>query len=265
MAEKLTPVILAGLSRAASSAGLPLHGTRSATGLFPNTAAGKQAAQTCCSEGYLTTLPTESSPCRDGGGTTTAVRKKAGAALYTITDAGLEFLFVQVSPREAFAEFAAALRSREGQLGELCDLTRNTLATTEALRVSIEKALDRIVGQAAPTAGNLKALLSEFLGEAQRPDEKPEPSAALENCILEELGRWQQSAACEDYALPALHRHACTHIPGLTIGAFHDVLRRLQECGKIYLHPWTGPLYELPEPPCALLVGHEIAYYASLK
>ena len=37
------------------------------------------------------------------------------------------------------------------------------------------------------------------------------------------------------------------------------------DLGKIYLHPWTGPLYDIPEPPYALLIGHEIAYYASIR
>jgi hypothetical protein len=51
----------------------------------------------------------------------------------------------------------------------------------------------------------------------------------------------------------------------VTIGQFHDGLRRLHDGATIYLHPWTGPLYELPEPRFALLVGHEIAYYASSR
>ena len=51
--------------------------------------------------------------------------------------------------------------------------------------------------------------------------------------------------------------------PPPTIGAFHDCLRQLHADGSIYLHPWTGPLYALPEPAYALLVGHGVAYYAS--
>ncbi len=39
----------------------------------------------------------------------------------------------------------------------------------------------------------------------------------------------------------------------------------MHQAGRIYVHPWTGPLHELPEPAYALLVGHEIAYYASLR
>jgi hypothetical protein len=49
----------------------------------------------------------------------------------------------------------------------------------------------------------------------------------------------------------------------LTIGQFHDGLRELHNREQVYLHPWTGPLYELPEPAYALLIGHEVAYYAS--
>jgi hypothetical protein len=31
------------------------------------------------------------------------------------------------------------------------------------------------------------------------------------------------------------------------------------------LHPWAGPIYEIPEPELAMLVGHAIAYYVSLR
>ena len=82
---------------------------------------------------------------------------------------------------------------------------------------------------------------------------------------------WQDSAlaflegrqSAEDCPLPELYRRAKQASPGLTIGGFHDGLRGLCAEGRLYLHPWTGPLYALPEPPFALLIGHEIAYYAS--
>jgi hypothetical protein len=72
-----------------------------------------------------------------------------------------------------------------------------------------------------------------------------------------------RSSALEDSALPELYRAAQSCQPTLTIGQFHDGLRTLHARGQVRLHPWTGPLYELPEPSLALLVGHEIAYYAS--
>jgi hypothetical protein len=75
----------------------------------------------------------------------------------------------------------------------------------------------------------------------------------------------QKQGAVGDCPLPELFRRARLLMPNLTFGQFHDGLRELLEQQKIYLHPWTGPLYDLPEPGLALLVGHEIAYYASVR
>ena len=77
--------------------------------------------------------------------------------------------------------------------------------------------------------------------------------------ITQFLEQWSANNTAEDCPLPQLYRQ----LKGVTIGQFHDVLRRLHAEQRIYLHPWTGPMSELPEPPLALMVGHEIAYYAS--
>jgi hypothetical protein len=68
-----------------------------------------------------------------------------------------------------------------------------------------------------------------------------------------------------DCPLPDLFTSLSTLDPPPTVGQFHDALRQLHADGRIYLHPWTGPLYALPEPLIALLSGHEIAFYASLR
>jgi len=65
--------------------------------------------------------------------------------------------------------------------------------------------------------------------------------------------------------LPELYGSLSTLEPSPTVGQFHDALRQLHAADRVYLHPWTGPLYALPEPPLALLVGHEVAYYASVR
>jgi hypothetical protein len=88
----------------------------------------------------------------------------------------------------------------------------------------------------------------------------------LGGAVLTYLADWATSAAAgQDCPLPELYRALTTRESPPTIGEFHDGLRRLQAARRIYLHPWTGPLYALPEPAYALLVGHEIAYYASLN
>jgi hypothetical protein len=91
--------------------------------------------------------------------------------------------------------------------------------------------------------------------------ERDEPHRA----ITEQLATWHASNRLGDCPLPELFRRLHMGDAGLTIGRFHDRLRLLHQGRKVYLHPWTGPLYEMPEPAYALLVGHEIAYYASFR
>jgi hypothetical protein len=83
--------------------------------------------------------------------------------------------------------------------------------------------------------------------------------------VLSFLKRRQDQGALGDCPLPDLYGEARRLVPTLTIGQFHDGLRTLHQRAQIYLHPWTGPLYELPEPTLALLAGHEVAYYASFR
>ena len=78
------------------------------------------------------------------------------------------------------------------------------------------------------------------------------------------LADWS-GAAGEDCPLPELYRSLSLLDAPPSIGEFHDCLRKLHADGTLYLHPWTGPLYALPEPAYALLAGHNIAYYASVR
>jgi hypothetical protein len=88
----------------------------------------------------------------------------------------------------------------------------------------------------------------------------------LADAILARLADWASSVvAGQDCPLPELYRSLTLREVPPTIGAFHDALRQLHADHRVYLHPWTGPLYALPEPAYALLVGHNVAYYASSR
>ena len=60
--------------------------------------------------------------------------------------------------------------------------------------------------------------------------------------------------------LPELY-HRVAEPRGLTIGQFHDGLRRLVERRQVRLHPFTGAAYQLNEEQYALVAGQEIKYY----
>ncbi len=236
MADKSAQLVQAALSRAvADPVGMPLHGSKAKPGLFAGTALGKQAAQRCKDEGLLRLV--------------TAGNGKATHELYTISDKGLDYLFSQVNPRQVLEDIVRALEGREGQITDLLATAHQMRASLDALKHSVREVLQQIRQQPPPGTNG-----------AAHP---PPPAGAWIAEALAQLAKWQASGASEDYPLPELCRQLRLTVPGLTIGQFHDGLRRLRDQGQIYLHPWTGPLCDLPEPPYALLVGHEIAYYAS--
>jgi hypothetical protein len=229
--------VLAALGRAAADpAGVPLYGSKAQPGLFAGTAAGKQAARHCLDEGYLRVL-------------STTTRGKTTLDVCTISDKGLAYLIGQLSPRQVLEDFLRVLEARQGQVGDLLATARRMQASLEALRATAEHVL-RQVRQTPPAGTNGAA---------------PKPVPAWLDDALAHLRRWEAAGASEDYPLPELYRQLAQAAPGLTVGQFHDGLRRLHDEGAIYLHPWTGPLHDMPEPPYALLIGHEIAYYASLR
>jgi hypothetical protein len=271
VADKSTQMILAALGRAAASAAEPLFGTRAAPGLFPSTAAGKQAAQRCQDEGYLRLLSPEdltNGAAEPSAATATLTRKKVSPyPLCAVTEKGLALLLNQVSPRQVLEDFVLALEARRRQADDLLALAGRMQQGLDALKANAEKVLRQTYTPEAGPPGGLKALFSSFLKETSTPPPANGAGSAAElhAGLLAELACWESSAASEDCPLSHLYRCAAAGAPGLTIGHFHDALRRLHEQGKVYLHPWTGPLYEIPEPPYALLVGHEIAYYASRR
>jgi hypothetical protein len=221
VADRLTPLVLAALGRAtAEPAGLPLHGSRSAPGLFPGTALGKQAAQRCKEEGYLQALPS--------------------GERYALTDKGLAYLLSQSSPRQVLEDLVRALEQRQSQAAELLGAAQCMRETLDGLKTTAEKVLRAVPPPASAAEGD-----------------------AGKEAVLALLARRQAAQTDGDCPLPELYRQARQTAPALTIGGFHDALRQLHDAARIELHPWTGPLYAIPEPPYALLIGHTIAYYAS--
>jgi len=153
-------------------------------------------------------------------------------------------------------DFVRAVESRQAQAAEMLACLRALRAGFDALKANAEQVLAQLPRPGAPGSPS-DGLMDRFLRFHQQ-----QPAPDLAGVLTARLAEWQASGASEDCPLPELYRRAGG---GPTVGAFHDALRRLHAAGRIYLHPWTGPLHALPEPPFALLVGHEIAYYASVR
>lgn len=237
MADAIEPLILHALTRAAAEpAGRVLVAAKGHDGFFPNSAAGKTAARRACDAGWFAF---------------TADGKTA-----TVTPKGLEHLLAQANPKPILDDFVRVLEARESQVQMLIGTCREMAQQIAALK--------RVVEAVLPTVTATRALPNRvFPTVATEPDDSgPIVTATrvgVREAILSQLTSFAATAG-EDCPLPILFRD----LPSPTsVGSFHDNLRALHAEGRIYLHPWTGPLYALPEPGLSLLVGHEVAYYAS--
>jgi hypothetical protein len=258
--DRTSQLLLSALSRAAAEpAGLPLHPARGVAGLFPSTAPGRQAARRSTDDGYLrpatvaaavpvATAPEPSAPAP------TPRRAGGPAELFVLTEKGLSFLLAQTSPRPILEDFVRVLEARHAQASGLLSNARQMLTELSAIRSVAERVLERVREPG-------------YVWSAEEDDrEPPTPAPEAKSLLLDVLARRQTVAGSgEDCPLPELFRLAREADPALTPGRFHDALRGLNDEGRVYLHPWTGPLYDLPEPAYALLIGHVVAYYASVR
>jgi len=258
VADKITQLITDALTRAAAHPdGLALFGNRSDVGLFPNTA--KQAAQKCLTDGLVRAIGIDP-------------KGKTPRDLFALTEPGWEFLLAQVNPKEVLEDFVRVLEERRGEVGELLDTARRMADSLQGLKDAVARVLPTVsavrVVQPDPAPTNSEVdgrgmALPARLNESAVLLDAP-PRVDLTAAILARLADWSGTAG-EDCPLPELYRALAIHDAPPSIGEFHDCLRRLHADGTLYLHPWTGPLYALPEPAYALLAGHNIAYYASRR
>lgn len=234
MAEKAQQLILDALQRlAAEPAGLPAFASKTAPGLFANNAAGKQAVQQCQDAGLVRAVRTET-------------RGKTTVEIWALSEKGLALLLDEANPKQVLETFVQTLESRRGQFDDLVVSARAGQQQLADLAETIRQVLQRL-HEPRPVACNGHAN-----GHAVEDKES--------QLLIEHLRSWHESGKLGDCPLPQLYRATKS-----TIGQFHDRLRNLHGRERIYLHPWTGPLYEIPEPSLALLIGHEIAYYANLR
>lgn len=228
---KQQALLLEGLAHAlAEPSGVALFVARNRPGLFPNTAPGKAAAKQSLEQAWLNKLRSET-------------KGKTTIDFVAITSAGQRYLLEQTDAKPLLGTVQASLQERAKQLDQLRTAVRLYQHDLDTLQARLEVIADK-VNSANVTVG--KVTVTNW----------PEKLTAY-------LHNRQQSRPAEDCPLPELFEQAKSFAPELSVGEFHDGLRRLQNEQRIALQPWTGPLHELPEPRLALMQGHSLAYYAS--
>ncbi len=247
--------------------GMPLHAARQQPGLFPNQAAAKKAAQWCLEFGLIAPVDEAAEQV-----------KPAPSTLCGITPRGMAYLLRETSPRQVVEHLLRALEQRGGQLSQLIESVQECRTSLDGLRGVIQQLQRQLPSQIptqppAPSAG----IDGSHGGEASAwssprisasawgsyPIELAEATqvAVVAEPLLQHLEEWQKQHPHADCPLPTLYQHLQQSMPFLTIGLFHDQLRQLQQQGAVQLHPWTGPLTELPEPALAMMAGHAVVFY----
>ena len=267
MADKITQQLLDALTKAAAHpGGLPLHANKTEPGLFLPTSAAKPAAEKCLADGFVKVVATD----RKG---------KSPRDLYGLTDAGWEFLLAQVNPKQVLEDFVRVLEDRRGEVGELLVTARQMADSLQGLKDAVSRVLPVVSATRVPDLRSREPQASAPpttlpFGPRLREELEPEPIATavavldeapeveLAPIILAKLADWNEATDC---TLPELYRSLSLLDSPPTIGEFHDCLRALSADGMVSLPAWTGPLYAMPEPAYAMMNGHGIAYYASLR
>jgi hypothetical protein len=243
---------LQALSRAlADPAAKVLYGSRKQPGIFASGAkAAKTAAQFCLDHGWLE--PTDQF---EGKG-------RSRKELYRLTPAGAQEALENSEPVTLLRGAADSLKQNAEQLETIKSRVQETLTSlrrqmdnVSGLKELVAKIQDRLL---PPDLARLESSLQRA-GSGPVP-----PGSSLADWLqgtLEYLADYQQRHPYGHCPLPELF-HQVGAPAGLSIGQFHDGLRRLVAQGKIRLHAFTGAAYQLQEEQFALVAGQEIKYYA---
>jgi len=244
LADTSQRLIRDALSRAAAEPqGYNLLAGKSDPGLFPSSALARAAADRCKADGLLEVVRTDA-------------KGKLSREICVLTDKGRHYLTSHANPREVLEDFVRVLELRQSDVDALTASTRQIAQSLQSIHQAVTAMLPRVTSAPANGVHHHGGTMNGTL---------PAPKTTADDIIADVktlLAEWQAAGTTGDFPLPDLYRQLPYTI---SIGRFHDALRQLHDDQVIYLHPWTGPLYALPEPALALLVGHEIAYYASVR
>jgi hypothetical protein len=247
--DKVTDTLVDALKLALAEPGpQPLFKSGKQAGLFSSRGGvSGEAAQQALREQLLEVVRTES-------------KGKSTIEWVRITPRAMEFLHRQESPVQALRDLQTILQTnREAVPLWLAEM-----------RGELEALGSRLADQAERWTHRLDALSEQVEAALRRAEAAGPPLAdgvatdvpwALD--ALTYLDRRRNSGASGDCPLPELFAALRDRYPDLSVNAFHDHLRRLNDRRALRLLSFSGPPSEIPEPEYALLDGANLFYYAA--
>jgi hypothetical protein len=247
MTDRVTEVLIAALKQALDdpSAERRLYKSGKLDGLFPGrSGVGGEAAARALGDGLLELVRTET-------------KGKIVIEWVRLTPRGVGYLNECESPARALHGLRDALRANQQAVPLwLADMRATLQALDERLAVDAQKWQQRLDGLTKRVEETLRRL------DAAGPPPEVAKAYPWAADALSYLDRRRGSGASSDCPLPELFGALARGHVGLSVGAFHEGLRRLRERRALRLVPINGA--ELTQPEFALLDGGAVLYYAAL-
>jgi len=246
--NRVEEIVIEALQQAlAASAEVRLYKSGKLDGLFPGRAgANGDAAAQALRDGFLEVVRTET-------------RGKASVEWVRLTPRGVEYLHEHQSPVKALHDLREALRhNQDGVPAWLAEMRAGMKALDERLTAEAEQWTRRLDALARRVENVLRRVEE---ATPVLPAELTEQHAWAADA-LRYLDRRKNGGAPRNCPLPELFAAVARQHPALSVGAFHDGLRKLHDRRVLRLQP-AANVAELPQPEFALFDDGLVLYYAA--
>lgn len=245
----------------------PLHGSKKLPGLFAGaTATDKAAARVCLDNHWL-------EPTGQFVGT-----GKSRKELVRITRAGVEAVLARADASQQLAGISAGLAQMAASATAAAESIRaEAVRLLEEFGASISRAMQPLEALAA--LPEMQKNLAQVLERVKPPDTEElfrrlnaasvgsAPTVAKEDWsedVVRLVVEQKQANPFQRLTLPQVYERLRARHTDLTLGEFHDGLRRLHRAQRIRLGPYTQALATIDDGQNALYLDREVKYYVEL-
>jgi hypothetical protein len=244
--DKATEALIDALKQALAEPGeQPLFRVGKSPGLFAGrSGVNGEVAGRAVREGLLEVVRTET-------------RGKNVVELVRPTPKAVDFVHESESPVQALHELRGVLQASQSGIPLWLHEMRETLDVLAS----------RILEESKRWSHRIDALSQRVEEAIRRFELGRDKGTAADGVtwsaeVLSYLDRRRDTGAPNMCPLPELFSAVRERQPDLSVKAFHDELRRLQQRRALNLLPFPGPPNQLPQPEFALLDNAAVLYYA---
>jgi hypothetical protein len=217
-----------------------LYGSKAAPGFFTGSgAATKSAAEACIAEGWLEDTGTKNGTAR------------SAKSLFRLTAKGRKAILDNNPTKKLLESLDQVAKDQLGEIQGIALVLKALSAKVETFGGAVQNVLEKVHHSADSTVHNKSTANGNVNG--------PTP---LEEVEVELIARARQHTINNPLALPELYKTLKTLSSRLTLGEFHDCVRRLWKEGRIKLGPYTRSYGVIASDYEAMFLDGQVMYYA---